>query len=292
MYICQYCQSDWEKNRSKNFHEKYCDQNPNRNEKHNQYYEGSSYRITEATREKLRKASGSRKHTPETKLKLSQNKKEYYRLHPEECSYRKYHKSKGPSYAEKYWMGVFDRYGLKYEPQLPFGTYDLDFAFLDKKIDFEVDGKQHKSDSKIVEHDKRRDEYVSGEGWIILRTSWSEFQKLKGEEREAYVSSIVNSILSADVNVYIPTIILNRYCKQCAKGFAHKHKAQEFCSMQCSDRYRHTSNCQKTNRPSLSQLLIETSQMGYEATGRKYGISGNGIRKWIQTYRKHETLDL
>lgn len=41
------------------------------------------------------------------------------------------------------------------------------------------------------------------------------------------------------------------------------------------------------NRPSLNQLKEEVSKLGYSATGRKYGVSDNSIRKWIRSYEKY-----
>jgi hypothetical protein len=37
----------------------------------------------------------------------------------------------------------------------------------------------------------------------------------------------------------------------------------------------------KTIRPEIVKLKIEVAEMGWEATGRKYGVSGNAVRKWF-----------
>jgi len=42
----------------------------------------------------------------------------------------------------------------------------------------------------------------------------------------------------------------------------------------------------KVNRPEHSSLISDISILGYSATGRKYGVSDNAIRKWIKTYEK------
>jgi transposase-like protein/Zn finger protein HypA/HybF involved in hydrogenase expression len=41
-----------------------------------------------------------------------------------------------------------------------------------------------------------------------------------------------------------------------------------------------------SNRPSLEILTIEVNLNGYCATGRKYGVSDNAVRKWIKSYQK------
>lgn len=42
----------------------------------------------------------------------------------------------------------------------------------------------------------------------------------------------------------------------------------------------------KCDRPPLDVLLKEIKELGYTATGRKYGVSDNAIRKWIDHYGK------
>lgn len=42
----------------------------------------------------------------------------------------------------------------------------------------------------------------------------------------------------------------------------------------------------KVERPSLDILLKEVKEFGYSATGRKYGVSDNSIRKWIKVETK------
>ena len=39
---------------------------------------------------------------------------------------------------------------------------------------------------------------------------------------------------------------------------------------------------QRVERPPIDQLIKEVVDMGYSATGRKYGVSDNAIRKWIK----------
>ena len=50
-------------------------------------------------------------------------------------------------------------------------------------------------------------------------------------------------------------------------------------------RYSPTSG-RRVERPSHEQLLREVRELGYLATGRKYGVSDNAIRKWVRAYEK------
>jgi hypothetical protein len=47
-------------------------------------------------------------------------------------------------------------------------------------------------------------------------------------------------------------------------------------------------NKRKIERPPYEQLLKEVSDTSYLATGKKYGVSDNAIRKWIKIYEKYE----
>jgi hypothetical protein len=42
----------------------------------------------------------------------------------------------------------------------------------------------------------------------------------------------------------------------------------------------------KVDRPEYEVLLKEIDELGYSATGRKYGVSDNAIRKWVKYYEK------
>ncbi len=38
----------------------------------------------------------------------------------------------------------------------------------------------------------------------------------------------------------------------------------------------------RVERPPLDELIKEVEEFGYCATGRKYGVSDNAIRKWMK----------
>jgi len=67
----------------------------------------------------------------------------------------------------------------------------------------------------------------------------------------------------------------NKHIDSCECGNL-KLKNSKTCE-NCS----HT-NRRKVERPSVDQLLKEVEEVGYSATGRKYGVSDNAIRKWIK----------
>ena len=87
------------------------------------------------------------------------------------------------SYAEKFWIKVLDNNFIKYRKEYYFDNkYFLDFyiEINNRKIDLEIDGKQHKYlDRK--EHDKTRDEYLKLKGIEVYRIEWNEIKSNKGK---------------------------------------------------------------------------------------------------------------
>lgn len=59
-------------------------------------------------------------------------------------------------------------------------------------------------------------------------------------------------------------------------------------SNRCKDCYRQLRR--KVVRPEYNILIEEIKSLGYSATGRKYGVSDNAIRKWIKQYRNNADM--
>lgn len=130
-----------------------------------------------------------RKHSKETKDKISKSIRNYLINNPEKVPYRLNHSSV-ESYPEKYFNEVFIKEGLNFERYYRVGLYELDFALVDKKIDIEIDGDQHYLDPKVSEVDKRRNKYLIDNGWTIIRIKWSDYKKLSIEEKKEYIKRL------------------------------------------------------------------------------------------------------
>ena len=83
-------------------------------------------------------------------------------------------KSRGVrSYPEKFWENVLNNNSISFIPE-DFSTkkYFLDFLIEKngKKIDLEIDGKQHE---RRKEHDKKRDDFLIENGFIVYRVKWN-----------------------------------------------------------------------------------------------------------------------
>ena len=76
------------------------------------------------------------------------------------------------SYPEKYFLTLFENEGISgYVTEKKVGRWFIDFAFDDKMIAIEIDGRQHK-DKERAETDKIKDEYLSQHGWRVFRIDW------------------------------------------------------------------------------------------------------------------------
>ena len=215
-----------------------------------------------------------RTHTEETKKKISNARKKYLTDHPEKVPYLLNHSSKGDSYPEKYFEDILSKSELKYERYYRIGLYELDFAFLDKKIDLEIDGNQHEEDERIKSSDSRRDQFMIDEGWKIIRISWRKYQKLSKEDKANYIVKLTDYINNT---ISVPYIIeLDNLCPIC--GGKKKYKKSKYCR-DCADYEQRKIK----NRPTLEELIDDVKK-GYEYTPRKYGVSSRTIKDWIISY--------
>lgn len=167
---CSFCKRNFEYISSKKTHEKYCIQNPNA-------ILAPKHKVSEKTKKKI--SEGMKMAHKEGRANEWQGRR-----------YR--------SYAEQSWYNIFTN-------DLGKGTfinnffvkkYWLDFAWPDKKIYFEVDGRTHFTEEGI-QHDVERTEFLLEEGWTLIgRCNWSEYQKLSRIEKEKYVLNIEQKILT------------------------------------------------------------------------------------------------
>jgi hypothetical protein len=85
-----------------------------------------------------------------------------------------------------------------------------------------------------------------------------------------------------------------RQCLRCGDPFRPKDGRQRYCSRKCGTRWDRSGiprpGARRVERPPYAQLIRETRAIGFEATGRRYGVTGNSIRKWIHAYERESDL--
>ena len=89
------------------------------------------------------------------------------------------------SYPEKFWITVLKNNNINFIPNKPLkhgnSNYFLDFyiEINNRKIDLEIDGKQHKYEDRI-ESDKVRDEFILNNNIEVYRVEWNEINTKEG----------------------------------------------------------------------------------------------------------------
>lgn len=109
-----------------------------------------------------------KKHTNESKKKLSDSRIKFLLENPDKVPYIINHSSR-PSYPEIVFENALnDASIIGWIKNYRSGLYAYDFGFEDLKIDVEVDGSTHKQE-KVIKIDKRRDKFSIENGWCVLR---------------------------------------------------------------------------------------------------------------------------
>jgi hypothetical protein len=83
---------------------------------------------------------------------------------------------------------------------------------------------------------------------------------------------------------------IERSCARCGRVFIPNYLRQRYCGRDCGQRGPRSHAPQperrKVERPPYEQLVREVEASGYLATGRRYGVSDNAVRKWIRWYEQ------
>ena len=95
------------------------------------------------------------------------------------------------TYLEKWFDNIlikhdlYNQYNIKYNYSVY--PYFLDFAFVDLKLDVEVDGKFHYTQEQNIKHDNIRNSYLTNKGWRIFRISIDEVNKNSNEMEKMFL---------------------------------------------------------------------------------------------------------
>jgi len=131
-------------------------------------------------------------HTKKTKNKISKARKKFLEENPDKAPYLLNHYSKGPSYPEKYFAELFKKEKIDLDRYHQIGLYQLDFADLKNKIDIEIDGSQHRHDSRVVASDINRTNWLTARGWKVYRVYWPDWKRMSMDEKKEIVEEIRN----------------------------------------------------------------------------------------------------
>lgn len=148
--------------------------------------------VSEETKNKMRDFNIGRKHTEETKKKISESRTKFLKENPDKVPYVLNHYSKGESYPEEYFRKVLENNNIIFAQEKRESLYSLDFVI--NNIDLEIDGEQHYLDKKIVESDKKRTVYLKNIGYETIRIRWSEYKKLNDMDKKLFIDNLINKL--------------------------------------------------------------------------------------------------
>lgn len=199
---CHYCDKECKNKRSLSNHERLCKENPNRQEHprgslgkkgKNQYIKAKEMglpkpKISEKTRKLISESSKNRRHAKETRKRISDSMK---KAHEEKRAWNigMSRWNNEPSYPEKFFIKVIENefQNKNYIREYPIGIYSADFCWPHLKKIIEIDGDQHQRFEEYKERDKRKEKYLSSNGYKVLRIIWSEmFNDPKTKIKECY----------------------------------------------------------------------------------------------------------
>lgn len=184
---------------------------------------------TKSDANKLGNIKKPRKLTEETKKKISESRKRYLKENPDRVPYLLNHFSKGESYPERYFNIILKKYDLNYQRYLQISYYNLDFAFVNEGIDLEIDGDQHFLDQKIADSNKNRDIFLEENGWKVIRILWSDYKRMKIDEREIFIKDLIEYIKGNKDN--LPKIVDNKNYCTCGKEIEKRSKLCNKCEI-------------------------------------------------------------
>jgi len=223
----------------------------------------------------------SLKHTEDTKKILSTKRQNYLKLNPDEHVWKRHDKFKSnpcellkSKFIENN-INFLSELTLDPDITINHKNYSIDIAFPNEKIGIEVNGNQHyNSDGTLKEYYKKRNEFFIENGWKIYQIHYS----------KVYDNDFVNDLIQKLRNNYdIGDIDYSfyirhkkeHYCKVCNKN---KVSSKDVMCKSCLALSR-----RKVERPNKEELINLVNSNGLEATGRKYGVTGNAIKKWLKT---------
>ena len=136
----------------------------------------------------------------QTRQKISVARKQYLAAH--HVKYNWMGPLKHLSYAEQYFYDIVHAkcQSVHWANNYRVSYYKLDFANLDTKVYFEVDGEQHYDEYGLM-HDADRTKKLADRGWfLIARVRWKHFCNLSQLQKDEYVETLINQFMSNSTN--------------------------------------------------------------------------------------------
>ncbi len=272
-------------------------------------YNITEYYLRRATKKGLLKLDPTRKHlhTDESKEKLSKIRKEYLKNNPDKHVWKKHDKFKSKP-CEKL-KKLFNDNNIEFKQEVNIiedRNFSADIVFDKIGVILEINGTQHyKKDGTLDDYYQERHELIKEDGWHVIEIFYNLvyndafcntlIDDIKSEKIVNYKEYIYGFVFDGDNKSLIDDVgrtpnamkLINKekkpkknICPECNEN--EKWACSKYC-ISCNN-----VKARKINRPSYEHLVADVKNLGYTGTGKKYGVSDNAIRKWINNYKKFE----
>lgn len=153
---------------------------------------------------KISNKNNPRKHTEESREKISQGRRKYLLDNPDKVPYKLNHYSHGESYPEKYFREWLEKENIDFIAEYRISYYSIDFFI--NNLALEIDGEQHYVDERIVKSNKIRDDYLKSLNIQTIRVRWKYYKQLKSDDRINFLKDL-KELLSNDSNEHILEVL-------------------------------------------------------------------------------------
>ncbi len=292
---CKWCKQILRLTRSKYLnHVRWCKDNPNRD-----FYKKNFSRPL--TQESIKKISAAiveahkrgayiesnlkkigkprQKHTEETKKNISDKRKAYLATSRDKCSWSRYNNKE--SVPEKKFREFAERSNLKlkqyYIPPESDRFFEIDFANIENKIAFEINGNQHyNKDGLLKPYYKQRQDYFINLGWRVVEIHYS--LSFKEDLLESIVRLTFSNLQLCQEKIQeISNSRLERKrTKEQNKLVLKEAKKKSLSAFNLSKR--------KAIRPSKEELLKLLWELPTLQIAKIYNVSDKAIEKWAKSY--------
>lgn len=225
-YICSFCNKEYNSIYAQRTHQRFCKLNPDHvvspfikynNERAGVWNKGLTKDTDERLKQKGEKLSQRYKNgelkapqtgksvSVETKKKISESmkkaQKEGRAYNIGQSRWNNEH-----SIPEKWLISVLKNNfnqieNIDYKTEMPFYRYALDFAWPEKRLCIEIDGKQHLYDEKQIARDIEKDRLLKEDGWKELRLKWG-YVVAKKEEAIKLITDFLNECGNITIPMY------------------------------------------------------------------------------------------
>jgi len=241
----------------------------------------------------IKKHSIRPKVAEETKMIISQKRKEWLRKNPDKHPWRNKDKFKSkPCEKVKEFLNSSNiQFVEEYVPSIDGRSFSIDIALPDKMIAIEINGNQHyEKDGTLKPYYQERHDLLEANGWIVYEIHYSacfSFDKWN-DFRNVLVSS--DKKIDFDYFKYTPKEKVDKKCLDCGCDIKKYSTRCKSCNIKHRELEKNKNVRKflspdgeiiedKPNKEKLESLVLK-----YPLTklGEMFGVSDNSIRKWCQ----------